>query len=47
MVCEIMIREKEKKLGRKLTEKEKREIEELMHHTENHPSEEECMPIPS
>jgi len=27
MVCDQIIREKERKLGRKLTEKEKREIE--------------------
>ena len=33
MVCDKLIREKEKKLGRKLTEKEKREIM-MIHHSE-------------
>jgi len=34
MVCELIIKEMERKLKRKLTKEEKREVEEKMHHSE-------------
>ncbi len=34
MVCELKIRQLEKLLGRKLTEKEKKKVREKMHHVE-------------
>ena len=34
MVCEIVKKNLERKLGRKLTEKEKKEVEEKLHHVE-------------
>lgn len=34
MVCWLKIKQLEKQLGRKLTEKEKRKIREKMHHVE-------------
>lgn len=45
MVCEELIKQMEKQLGRKLTSKEKRAIEEKMHHNEmhEHPKEEEAI----
>lgn len=34
MVCELMIKEMERKLKRKLTPQEKKKVEEKMHHSE-------------
>jgi len=34
MVCELIIRQMERKLNRKLTKEEKRKVEEKMHHSE-------------
>lgn len=36
MVCEEKIMEMERRLGRKLTFKEKKEVERRMHHCEEH-----------
>jgi len=46
MVCEQKIKELEKKLNRKLTPREKAEVERRMHHNEahHHNHEEECIP---
>jgi len=34
MVCELLIKEMERKLKRKLTKEEKKKVEEKMHHSE-------------
>jgi hypothetical protein len=48
MVCEQKIKELERRLKRKLTPKEKAEVERKMHHNElghhNRMEEEECIP---
>ena len=34
MVCELLIKQMERNLGRKLTKEEKKKVEEKMHHSE-------------
>lgn len=43
MVCELVIKELERRLNRRLTPEEKKKVEEKMHHSEifEHPREEE------
>ena len=45
MVCELRIKQLERRLGRKLTEKEKKEIREEMHHSEIEDNEKEELEV--
>lgn len=44
MVCELKIKELEKKMNRKLTSAEKKYVESMMHHSEIEIREEEMIP---